>query len=57
MANDMAEQLDKASLRVGGKMNDKRWAKKMHKREKRRQAKNLQNENPQYNRYTSGWLM
>lgn len=34
-----------------------KYAKKLHHRQKRREAKNINNPTPQYNRYTDGWVL
>jgi hypothetical protein len=50
------EQLDKLSLQnIIIKKGERKEAKKQHKRKKRREAKNVNADNPQYNRY-GGWI-
>ena len=53
----MAMQIDKGSLRKYCKPGEKKFAKKQHKRQKRRKAKDIEKPNPQHNRYTDGWVM
>ena len=53
----MAEQIDKGWLKQYITSKDSKYAKKLHHRQKRREAKNIENDNPQYNRYTDGWVM
>ena len=53
----MARQIDKGAVKSFIKMKEKRFAKKLHRRQKRRKAKNIENENPKHNRYTDKWCM
>ena len=48
-------QIDKGVLRNCLKPREKKYAKKLHKRAKRREGKLLNSS--QYNRYSDGWLL
>ena len=39
------------------KPNIKRYSKKVHHKQKRLEAKQINKSNPQYNRYTDGWVI
>jgi hypothetical protein len=54
MANK-GEQLEKGFSEFFGK-NERKEAKKQQTRLKRRESKNIDNENPQYNKY-KGWRL
>ena len=51
----MAAQIDKGTFRCVIMPKEKRIAKKLHRKQKRREAKKIDEANPQYNRYTDGW--
>jgi len=53
----MAMQIDKGALRNYIKAGEKRFDKKQHRRQKRRELKRLDKPAPMYNRYTDGWCM
>ena len=56
MANS-AEQLDKGVLRQYITKGQKKEAKKQHTRKARQQSKDIDNPNPQHNRYGGGWAV
>ncbi len=53
----MAMQIDKGPTRRFIKAGEKRVVKKLHKRQKRRELKRVDELPPRYNRYTDGWCM
>lgn len=53
----MARQIDKGAIRKYIQPEEKKVAKKLHRRQKRREAKRLDSDNPQHNKYTDGWVM
>lgn len=53
----MAMQIDKGTIRSSINKYEKRLAKKIHNRQKRRELKQIDKPAPQYNRYTDGWCM
>ena len=53
----MAMQINKGRLRKYIKAEQRRFAKKLHRRQKRRELKYIDKPNSKYNRYTDGWCM
>jgi len=55
--SNIAQQIDKGSLRNYMSPGTKKEAKKQQTRRKRRESKNVDSDHPQYNRYEGGWVM
>lgn len=51
----MAMQIDKGVERKHIKPAERKYSKKLHRRSKRRQSKNIESANPQFNRYSDVW--